>query len=405
MVSRLFFILAATLLTVGAVAAPATQPLTPEAEKQKDELDSTVEASKLPAIRVDSLTGVVRFSITADMLAVEQTLPTVKAGEYHVLLPSPHVIATIRELGRIRNQAVDGTPPRYFFFISRDFSQPGPSEPQTTVSAAVGNLQIVREFEYDTPAGHFSGNVTLIQDPPPAGGEASGPEDPVRLTIQKQSDPPQIGDVNLKFSAPTFVELRRRYPRELDQYLRPILRDFGQESTVLSPDIASAWQVLAADWTPEPATVQQVKSLVQQTNADAFSDRRAALQSLHNLGEQGALVLMRMDRAGWSAEQGSAIDTLLTPYLPLSAQDVAKMGNDASFLLNLQYIDDATVRSLAAARLTKVIGHAISFDPKAENAVRLPAVEQMRSALNATSQPTSDADGPLPRLPVSGSVR
>ena len=397
MVSRLSFILAATLLTASTFAAPATQPLTPEAEKQKEELDSTVEASKLPAIRADSLTAVVRFSITSDMLAVEQTLPPVNAGEYHVLLPSPHVIATIRELGRIRNQAADGTMPRYFFFISRDFSQPGPSEPQTTVSSAVGNLQIVREFEYDTPTGHRSGNVTLIQDPPPGAAETSGTEDPVRLMIQKQSDPPEAGDINLKLSAPTFVELRRRYPRELDEYLRPILRDFGQETAVLSPDVASAWQVLAADWAPDSATVQQVKSLVQQINADAFADRRAALQSLHNLGEQGALVLMRMDRAGWSAEQSSAIDTFLTSYLPMTAQEAARMGNDASFLLNLQYLDDVNVRTLAATRLAKVIGRPISFDPKAGNAVRLPAVEQMRSALNATTQPTSGVSGAIAR--------
>ena len=150
---------------------------------------------------------------------------------------------------------------------------------------------------------------------------------------------------------------------------------------------AAAWQVLADDWTGDDALKDQVKSVVARTGAEAFSERRAALRDLRNLGEKAALVLMKTDRNGLSVEQTNAINTFLAPYMPLSETETKHLGGDPTFLLNLQYSDDVDLRKLAAARLTKVLRKPVGFDPAAADAVRIAGVEKLRSTVTPTTQP------------------
>ncbi|MBV8779981.1 MAG: hypothetical protein JO353_01160 [Phycisphaerae bacterium] len=379
MVSRLFFILLfLTTPLVGGTTHPATTrgAAHETIDLREEEAQFAAETSKLPPLSAKSPGDVLRFSIGEQMLIVN-LVKGIRPGEFHVTLPRADVVASLRKFQTPPGDLEDS---RGFMFILRDFSNPNGVSVWTTVSTTVGRTQIDRDFESDGE----SGSVQLMQDPPPPSADAAAAPDPVRFTVRRISEKQDGKDIDLKLSAPSFVELRRRYPAETDRYLRPVLNDLGQES-LLAPDAASAWQTLADDWKPTAELTAQVNQLIAQTGADEFSQRRAALRSLQSLGEPAALLLMRTDRGKLSAAQNAAIDTFLAPFLPLSANEAKRSGRDPIFLLDVQYCDDANVRTLAAARLTAILGKPLLFDPASPASQRLGGVEEMRSALTAPS--------------------
>ena len=150
-------------------------------------------------------------------------LPQVAPGEYHVILPKSNVVATLNRMPsgiQIPNSI------RAFSLIEKDFSLPGAAEMYTTVIATNGSLQVVRNTGED----ESSSQVELIQDAPRPPGQQDDAEPPVRLNVQEISDPDNGKGVQLKIAAASYVDLRRQYPHEVEKYLRPILRDLGQES-------------------------------------------------------------------------------------------------------------------------------------------------------------------------------
>jgi hypothetical protein len=87
---------------------------------------------------------------------------------------------------------------------------------------------------------------------------------------------------------------------------------------------------------------------------------------------------MHMDRSKFSAAVNSGVDTFMAPYLPLSPEEADRLGKDRNFLLDSQYSSDIALRKLAAARLAKVIGQPVGFDPAADDATRLTQVRSVR---------------------------
>src|SRR5688572_14576147 len=63
------------------------------------------------------------------------------------------------------------------------------------------------------------------------------------------------------FDAESFVQLREKNWNEVEQYLRPILRELRLTS-LLSVDPKLAWQVFAAEWEPEPKVVKQLADVL-----------------------------------------------------------------------------------------------------------------------------------------------
>ena len=61
---------------------------------------------------------------------------------------------------------------------------------------------------------------------------------------------------NFAIQAADFQALVREHGREADEFVRPLLRQIGQES-VLAPDEQVAWQVLSDRWRPDPKLVAQ----------------------------------------------------------------------------------------------------------------------------------------------------
>jgi hypothetical protein len=342
------------------------------------QMQSAAEASRLPVVNVGSPSELVRLSVSGDMLSAEW-LPKDSPVQLRVVLPNPGIVGTA-QIPRLRGGP--GMPPG-FLMLLRDFSQVGSMSVFTTVSAMGGRVQLARDYE----SAAVSGTTELIQDGPPLEGQPAR-QDPVRLTIRRTNELTQQDEVRLNLSAPTFVALCRAHPAETQIYLRPIFGDLGADAAVFAPDPKVAWQVLGDDWKADAGLTARVREAIGKFDADDFRQRQSAGQVLHEMGEPAALVLMKMDRSGFSAAVNSGVDTFLAPYLPLAAEEAGKLGRAQNFLLDVQYLNDVELRKLAAARLAKVTGGPVGFDPGAGEEVRLAEVQKAREGMGrATTGP------------------
>jgi hypothetical protein len=213
-------------------------------------------------------------------------------------------------------------------------------------------------------------------------GKAAAPladrDDRVSLRVRRQSVSTGVVTEDLARSAPSFVELLRRYPHEAAQHLGPVFRDFGQESSVVGADGRVAWQVLSRRLPREPRLVPVVQNLVAQLDAGDYRTREAALARLRELGGPAALVLSDLPRARYSAEQNSGIETILSDYRPLTEDVAAERLNDPEFLLScLAYSDDTNIRAAAADRLGELTGRPLPAPPENRDE-RLKMVQEIR---------------------------
>jgi hypothetical protein len=192
---------------------------------------------------------------------------------------------------------------------------------------------------------------------------------------------------DIQRSAPSFIELLRRYPHETTEHLGPVFREFKQEANVFGADARVAWQVLSDRLPRDPKLVPKVEALVAQLDASDYRERESAARRLRELGGPAALVLSDLPRGRYSAEQNSRIDTVLADYRPL-ADDVAEERlNDPEFLLScLAYSDDALIRAGAAKRLAELTGKSLAASVPADRETRLKLVRQLRKTLGSDAR-------------------
>ena len=181
--------------------------------------------------------------------------------------------------------------------------------------------------------------------------------------------------VNLE--SPDFFTFIREHPRETDRYVRPLLRDVGQES-VFAPEPVIAWQVFSELWNPDPAVGQTVQQLLPRLDAEDFHVRNAALERLRQLGRDGAVVLIHLDRKHLSPEQNARINRALGTYTQLSGKEAQRLRSDPAFLLDCLYAEDPSLRQAAFERLRSTVRPDLSFDVNAEPQVRNAAVVVLR---------------------------
>jgi len=251
-----------------------------------------------------------------------------------------------------------------------------------TVSKAADHLML----DCDSGVGERSDYVQLIQDPPvPPGGATPADTDPatrVRLIVQISSA--EDAGTTLTRAAPSFVDLRRTYPADVNRLIRPLVRDLGEEARVFAVDSLSAWQVLGGDAPPDAKTEDSVKKILTDLDADEFKQRLAAQRRLADLGQPAALALYRLDRSKLSPEAAGAVDSFLAGYHPLSDAEAARLGHSADFLLDVLLCDDPTLRRLAAVRLERD-SHAdvpvAVVDPKTPVWQRTELVDALRQKL------------------------
>jgi hypothetical protein len=368
---QLWEFLAILVTPAVAVAQPASAP-DDIAELQRAERRQVEQAAaELRVVECDDIRRLVRFAIEEDVLTARTQLSSTD-DEVRIVAPQLRGVARLRVIGMGQDE-----PGRNFNFIVDDVSTAAPGRAITTVSALSGRLILARDSE---TAGVMS-SIQLIQDPPGL-ADPSGVEPPVRLFVKITYDAGAGQDVDLKLTSGTFSELRRKHPRELNRYLRPILRDFAQEQAVFGTDARAQWQVLAADRAGDVALAAKIRTVLSKFDSDDYQDRVRAADELGALGQDGALELSGMDRSKFSPEQSSAVDAFLAPYLPLLAADVERLRQSPEFLLDCLYSDDAMMRKLALVRLREVTGKAIPAELAGDSDARVAQIERLRGLIS-----------------------
>jgi hypothetical protein len=192
--------------------------------------------------------------------------------------------------------------------------------------------------------------------------------------------------VNVELQASDFFTLIHTHSEECDAYIRPLLRDLGQEA-IFAPDPLVAWQVFSETWKPDPAVSQQIQKLLPGLDVDDYHKRDEATRELEKLGRDGAAVLIHLDRSKLTPEQNARVDLALGPYAQLPAKQASHLRSDPAFLLDCLYSDDASLKKVALERLREVADPTIQFDINAAPAVRNAAISALRLRLVPASKP------------------
>jgi hypothetical protein len=201
----------------------------------------------------------------------------------------------------------------------------------------------------------------------------------ITLRVQGLDDDGNVTH-KVELAAADLRTLQRDHPAEVNEYLRPVLRELDAES-LLDVDPATAWQVFAAEARPDPKMVAKVNELLPALDANSFVEREAAADALKKLGPAAAVVLLQLDRAKLSAEQNARLDSILAQYQQLDRLQADRMGQDPSFLLSAMDSTDPELRRVAAARLAKNLHRSLAFDPSAPPEVRHAVTDTLRRQL------------------------
>jgi hypothetical protein len=368
------------MCAAASAAPPATKPAellrddSPQAllkEWAKEKADDEKEAKSYRSLGQVSIRDIIQFRMDGDQILMDS--PQIGTNEklsYTLKeMPGFGTFSVIKSGNDAKNPMIGLT------LTHRDYSHPGETI-QTEV--LFPTMQIARDVE--SPG--LSVNISLIQNV--ADSEAG---ERVRLNVEVSNSATGKKTADLHLSAASLPQLRREHPTEIAKYLRPVLHDLRAENLLADP--AAQWQVFAPSLTPPAEVNQKVMELIKGLDADALPQRQAALKDLQKLGAPAALVVMKLDRAKFSAEQNIALDAFAAPYAPLSPSEVEKARNDPDFLIDCLMAEDGRIRSLAAQQLTKVLGHPIAgYEPDAPPRQRAEAAEKLREKLfPPTTQP------------------
>ena len=209
----------------------------------------------------------------------------------------------------------------------------------------------------------------------------------VQLMITESSSQ-GVAPEQLNLEGPDFNSFVRDHPAETEQYVRPLLRELGQEA-VFAPDQLLAWEVFSDLWKPDAPVTQRVQGLLAGLNSTDYHQRDTTLGSLRELGRSGAAVLIHLDRSKLTPEQNARIDLALVPYAQLSMSEAARRRSDPGFLLDCLYADDVALRKAAIDRLRQVIRPDLQFDVNADPQARSTAIQVLRPQLQPSPAPST----------------
>lgn len=395
--------IAGCLLLAGrpCLAQPGGDQSSVETTPQQDKAVEELELRTYPRIEVTDVRQVAELGCDGrDLLAAApQSLTT---GFYHVVLVrqaaetrgSAGLPAALRrsllKYNSLDQKAVPDPSLRNFDFLASDYDAGPRALSFITVSKVAGRVTLMRDSE----DGDRNESIQLIQDPPEApdqpAGNGNDPETRVRMIVQV-SGTDEAG-TTLQTSAPSFMELRRRDAADVNRLIRPIVAEVGQEAQVFAVERRTAWQVLGGDAPVDTAMQTTVEGLLRDLDSDTFKERRVAQKKLDALGQPAAIALGRMDRTKLSPEVAGAVEDFLVPYRPLRDAEAQQLGAQADFLLDVLLCDDATLRGLGAARLSRTSHAAVPaaiLDPATAAGERVALVDALRAKLVPTTQSTT----------------
>ena len=355
-----------------ATTAPAEEkPPTLAEEKAKQQVAALAEIAKLPVVNASKISDVFALSLRDNDLVLTTKFSSEDAI---VRIPGMPGISHMR----VMPSQVDASQIAGFEFSNVDFTVPDYVAVHTTIGMAAGQVSIFRQYQ---PLEDETYTIQLIQHPEVADGEP-------RVMFYVQQTGPQ--KIDIKRNASNVVELRRLYPAEVARYIDPIFRTLKQDGFLARIEPRLAWQVFADAYDPPADLKSRVRALVAQLDAEQFRDREKASAELEQLGEPGALTVMRLDRSKFSEEQTTRLDAFLSKFKLISEAEVARLRTDRDFLLDCLNSDEAPIRQAALKSLREVTGKDIQFDLAGSSEDRLAAIAQLRDQFG-TSPATQTA--------------
>ncbi len=195
--------------------------------------------------------------------------------------------------------------------------------------------------------------------------------------------------VNVTCAATDFGAMRRQNPREVDRYLRPILREMHMEA-LMAVDPILAWQVFADEWQPQAQLQADIDRLLPALDAEGFQQREEAVKQLKAKGRDMALVAYHLNRKALTPQQNMELDTFLAGFQTVAADEAGRMKGDKQFLLDCLYSVDEQIRAAALKHLQEVWPGKLAFDVGADSEKRMAAIDTLRAeSLKAATQPAA----------------
>lgn len=324
---------------------------------------------------------VLRVAQEDGQLVVRCGLPNLPVGQSRLNVEGVRGTTIVSLGGRVDAQ---GRVP-HIDVRNHDFDSPDAIQIDTYITASPGYFTLSRSLR--TSAGYQS--ISLQQSM-----VAVAPGAPARRVILSVNKSDASGRMpqNIALSADDFSTLRQRHARELEEHLRPLLRELQLDFSLLAVDPMTAWQVFVEEWKPDPNLRQRISALLPQLDADDFRQREAALQQLQESGRDGVLVVRQIDRKPLTAQQNMLLDTYLSGFQPVSASEARRLLTDQQFLLDCLYSEDRPIRAAALKRLQTQSQVRLDFDLALEAQQRPAAVDRVRAQL---------AGKPVPPLPTT----
>jgi hypothetical protein len=360
----------ALLGLVAAVAAGGNDPALEMWQSQRMQFHNYLQGLKpLAEHRIDDI-----FRIRTEKRFLVLTTALTDAGGEQSRRATLEGISGTAQVSALRNDRRRGfSEPTRFSLNVADF----PAPKMTTsigVSSSMQPNQLMLSHTVQTTNGPYY-TVTFTQSKAPQ-SNGSG----LVMLMINQGHAQGVAATQINLRANDFASLVREHPEETDRYLRPILRELGQEA-VFAPDQMVAWQVFSDLWKTDPAVTARVQELLPSLNSDDYRVRDAGLAHLQQLGRDGAAALIHLDRSRLSPEQNARIDRALLPYAQIPPREVAKLRVDLTFLLDCLYSDEVPLRKAAVGQLRTVIRPDLQFDINADAAARSAAIADLRAQL------------------------
>jgi hypothetical protein len=366
--------------------ASATQPLTLEQERAKNKKSAEEEFAGLQPIPSCSIAQLFDLIIDRDQLVLVPKLAATNNDPKRVEITDFPGLASVR-VGTDKDSASQITSMQMQHY---SFDGPGVRVKITQLLAPPAYLHIAQGID----AEKFSVDVSLMRQPEDQGD----PNSKIVTTMYVTKFGPDEGDVIAKLSlkADSFVALRRKYPRETQAYLVPILRDLHQ-TDVLAVDSLVARQVLGGKSKVSDEMLAKIKAALAKFDSDKFQERESAAKDLQSLGGEAALYLREAPRTGWSQEQTNGVDAFLASFSTIAPEEAEKLAASPAFLLDVLYSDDAGLRQAAVDRLKKIAkDKPMNYDDNAPLEKRLDQIDRLSHDLLGAPATQLSTDKPVP---------
>jgi len=372
------------LLCIAATVAGGAAANNPELDKRREQLRKGMEQqwrnlTELPGPRRISDLFKVRFD-GGRVVLLTDIQPAAGRNVVKVRIEGRDGWCIVNIQGNARKDQ----PPLIFSLSITDFSDPDAAQVNINLSYHMGTLAVSRYHQvlngYRNISFTWGANVV----------DGSGVMGTGVQLVVNMGDNAAPARLNVQRTAPDLMTLRRNYPRDVNQYLRPLLRELGMES-LLAADLATAYHVFAADLKPDPAVQDKLARLLPALDDDSYAKQQDALKQIGQLGLAGAVAIAHLDRSRLSAQQNVLLDAAVAAFVPAQAAPRA-MKSDLDFVLDCLYLTDPTICAAALREFQRMTGRPVDFDLSAQAEQRAAAVDRLRAELHG-KQKTPDGTG------------